>query len=237
MKVTIYEKPLRIELEGHTLFVDGKEHPRTVRKASDMVNTLMDAKIEGSADAYYMFRNIYASEGIRFDITLIPAGILGSEFPKTHGHHHPDAGEGLSYPEIYQVLKGKAFFIFQRSHPNGRVDVIMVDAEEGDVILIPPGYGHVSINNGDKDLLLSNLVYDKFSAVYDDHSDNKGAAYYYLKDGEIVQNDKYIVEKNERITAKELGERYGFSCNDLLGEFHRSPHKFAFLEKPGILFK
>jgi glucose-6-phosphate isomerase len=233
----LYEKPLRIELENSTLFVEGKPHPRAVRKSADLSKALMGGALDEDRDVYYMFRNIYSSEGIRFDITVIPPGELGEEYPKTFGHHHPETGSGMSYPEAYQVLKGKAVFILQKNTSDSRVEVIMVDAKEGDVMLIPPGYGHVSINNGEETLVLSNLVYDDFSSTYEEHAENRGAAYYYLKDGEIKQNSNYIVKANERLSAKELNSRFGFECEDLLSEFHRDPHRFAFLEKPGILFK
>jgi hypothetical protein len=85
--------------------------------------------------------------------------------------------------------------------------------------------------------VLSNLVYDRFSSSYEGHAENQGAAYYYMKDGEIRQNSNYIVKDNRRLTSQELNASYGFECSDLLSEFHRDPHKFAFLEKPGILFK
>jgi glucose-6-phosphate isomerase len=233
----LYEKPLRIELKNDTLFVEGKPHPKAVRKVSDLAKALLNPKVREERDVYYMFRNVYGSEGIRFDITVIPAGELGEEFPKTFGHYHPDSGAGKGYPEAYQVLKGKGMFILQRNTSDSRVEVIMVDAKEGDVMLIPPDYGHVSINNGNEALVLANLVYDKFSSLYEGHAENQGAAYYYLKDGEIRQNSNYIVKDNQRLSAKELNARYGFECTDLLSDFHRDPHKFAFLEKPGILFK
>lgn len=237
MNITLYEKPLHIELIGNKLFVNGNEHPKSVRKAKDLVGTLVDGKIERDFDAYYMYRDIYKAEGMRFDITVIPAGSLGSECPKTFGHYHPKSSDEFEYAEVYQVLHGKALFILQKKNSDGSVNVTMVDAEKGDVLLFPPGYGHVSINKGEEELILSNLVYTHFDSEYNYFKENQGAAYYYLKNGEIKQNDNYVVHENERISSKELNERYGFSCNDLLQEFYTSPHKFAFLEKPGILLK
>ncbi|MBU0532753.1 glucose-6-phosphate isomerase [Candidatus Micrarchaeota archaeon] len=236
MEITLYESPLRIELRNNTLFVNGKQHPRAVRKTNDLLKTLATEDAGGNLDIYYMFRNICTCDDIRFDITVIPAGEIGTEFPKTFGHHHPKSTSGVDYPEVYQVLHGKAFFILQKKNQNKSVDVVLIDAKEKDILIIPPGYGHVSINNGTEDLVLSNLVYDKFSSIYDSHNENKGAAYYYLRDGEIKQNTNYIVHKNEHITAREWTKRYEFSCNDLLVEFYENPKKFAFLVKPEILF-
>jgi len=133
------------------------------------------------------------------------------------------------------VLKGKAVFLLQKDNPSGSVDVIIVDAKKGDVVLMPPNYGHVTINNGEETLVLANLIYKNFSSLYDEYKRNKGGAYYYTKDHELVQNTNYIVHENERISPEELNKRYEISCKDLLTELHNDPHKFAFLEKPGML--
>ncbi len=233
----LYERPLRIEVLDNMLLINGEEHARAVRTAEDMEKTLVDANIAENFDVYYMFRNIYASDDIRFDITIILANALGSEFPKTFGHYHPKSDGGVPYPEVYQILKGQALFILQKNNPDKSVDVIMIDGKEGDVVLVPPYYGHVSINNGEDTLIMANLVYEKFNSIYDEYRDNQGAAYHILKDGEIKQNTNYVIDKNERINAKELNERYKFTSKDLLSEFHENPQKFLFLQKPEMLFK
>jgi glucose-6-phosphate isomerase len=191
----------------------------------------------GNMDAYYMYRKVHQSGAVRFDITIIPPVPFGNERPKTHGHYHPGSEDGMPYPEVYQVLKGRALFILQKKNRNGTVDAIMVKAEEGDVVLLPPGYGHVTVNQGDEALVLSNMTYDRFEPMYDDYDENQGAAYYIMEDGTIEQNGNYIVRVGERLSAKELNARYGFSCKDILKEVDETPEKFTFLEKPKLLFK
>ena len=240
MEKVLYDKPIRMEMKGNELLVNGNAHPMTVRTVNQMASTFMGrvdpAELE-NFEMYYMYRNIHSARGIRFDITVIPWKPVGGECPKTHGHYHPKSEDGLAYPEVYQVLKGRAIFIMQKKNRNGSVDVSIVSAEEKDVVVLPPGYGHVSINPGPQELVLANISFDRFSSIYHDYDTNRGAAYYYLKDGELVQNTNYIVERNERMTAKELNARYKFSCSDLLAEFYASPEKFSFLEKPSLLFK
>ena len=91
------------------------------------------------------------------------------------------------------------------------------------------------INNGSETLVMSNLVYGKFKSLYDEYKRNKGGAYYYTKDHELVQNTNYIIHLNERIKPAELNGRYEIEAKDLLKELIADPHKFAFLEKPGML--
>jgi len=238
MDAVLYEKPLKIELVDDGLIVNGGKHPRSVRTLQQMKSVLMGEIDETSnLDLYYMFRSVYVSDDIRFDITVIPARVVKNECAKTFGHYHPGSEDGPLYPEIYQVLRGSATFIMQRRNRNGSVDAIIVNAKEGDVILLPPGYGHVSVNNGEGTLVLANLVFDRFESIYGEYEANRGAAYYYLKDGEVVQNTNYIVQKSERLTPAQLNQRYGFSSGDLLAGLHDNPKAFEFLKRPAVKFK
>ncbi len=234
MDMIIYEKPMKIELKGDIVFVNGEKHPHESRTLEQMRPVLMGDH-EGNAEVYHMFRDVYKDNGIRYDITVIPAAEMGDECPKTHGHYHPVSDDGVEYCEIYQVLHGSALFILQKKNRNGSVDVAVVDAKEKDVVLMPPGYGHVTINKGEDTLVLANLVYSNFAPLYKEYKENRGAAYYYLKDHELAQNTNYIVHRNERLSPSELNARYGIDSKDLLVEFYADPHKFAFLEKPGML--
>jgi len=234
----IYETPMKIELSGTKLSVDDKEITPSVRMLSQLKEVMMnDVNIgkTGDLEMYYMYRDILRKEEMRYDITFIPYREVAGECAKTYGHCHPIAEEKLTYPEIYQVLSGRAFFILQKELGSAANIVTMVDAKKGDVILIPPNHCHVSINPGPEDLLLSNIVADNFKSVYSYFKENRGAAYYYADNGELIQNSNYIVEKNERITAADLNRKYEFECRDLLTEFYSNPDKFEFLKKPSLL--
>ena len=233
---TIYETPMKIELSENKLLVDGKKITPSVRTLSELKDVLLNpVKDDESIEVYYMFRDIYKKDGMRYDLTLIPYKELAGECVKTYGHCHPIAEEKLTYPEIYQVLEGRALFILQKELGSAATIVTMIDAKKGDVVLIPPNHCHVSINPGPEDLLLANVVAENFESNYGPFKENKGAAYYYMENGEFVQNDNYIVEKNERITPEEINKRYEFECKDLLTEFYNNPEKFEFLKKPSLI--
>lgn len=240
MSTTLYKDPMKIEFKEGQLYVNGEEHQRDIRKLSSMLEVFMekpDLDLIEDVDMYYMFRGVHKSENIRFDITIIPSRVIEREYAKTYGHYHPEAVNGITYPEIYQVLKGNAQFILQKKNINGSVDVVVVGAKERDVLFVPPNFGHVSINAGEQPLILSNLVCSSFSSLYDDFKKNKGAAYYYLEGGELVQNPNYFIQTNQRVRASEMNSRYGFAVTDLLMEFSENPKKFEFLEKPGMLIR
>jgi glucose-6-phosphate isomerase len=238
MDTVLYEKPLKIELLGSELFVNGGRHPHSVRTMGQMKKTMMGYKeYAANLDMYYMYRSVYKVGEVRFDITVIPPLDIEGECAKTHGHYHPVSDDGLEYPEVYQVLRGGAVFILQRKNSNGSVDAMVVHAREKEVVLLPPGWGHVTVNDGEVPLVLANLVSDRFESLYDEYDENRGAAYYYLRGGEVQQNQNYIIRRSENLDAAALNSRYGFASRDLLSEFHSDPGKFGFLGSPRKMFK
>jgi oxalate decarboxylase/phosphoglucose isomerase-like protein (cupin superfamily) len=86
---------------------------------------------------------------------------MGLEFVKTYGHYHPRVNPKLryTYPEIYEVLDGDAHYLLQRALNDESVDdVTLVKATRGDKVIVPPNYGHVTINPSERTLKMANWV-------------------------------------------------------------------------------
>ena len=125
-------------------------------------------------ELYYMYRDLFLSradkekllqQGLRYDITIIPPNMLGREYIKTAGHYHPLVpGGSVTYPELYEVLEGEALYLLQNQDLS---DVVAVYASAGDKVLVPPGYGHITINRSNKTLKMANFVARNFSSLYD----------------------------------------------------------------------
>lgn len=168
----------------------------------DMDDVLYDRSLSDAPDTelYYMYRDLSLSRAdhqtivdhhLRYDITIIPPGMLGMEYVKTAGHDHPHvSGTGVTYSEVYEVLEGKAQYLLQRREGDTVSDVIMVQAHAGDKVIIPPGYGHVTINSSNKTLVMANWVCRDFSSIYDFFKQKSGASYLLLEEGS-VPNPKY----------------------------------------------
>jgi len=128
---------------------------------------------------------------LRYDITIIPPMVVGDEYLKTLGHYHPKAKSSF-YPELYEVISGKALYLLQKTADESYTKVreaLAVVAEAGDMVMMPPGYGHITVNIGDTPLVMSNAVEAKFKSVYQPYIDHKGAVYYVLADG---KNFKFL---------------------------------------------
>lgn len=214
------------------------------RTLGEMREVLADPSFLHYADlkrpVYFMYRGLYLSErdgallkeqGLRYDITVIPPGTLGKEFVKTLGHDHPPApGTGLTYPELYEVLEGAAHYLLQRAGGDGKIeDAVLVRAQAGAKVLIPPGYGHVTINPARKVLRMANLVADGFESLYEPYRQAGGAAYFGTTDGRFIPNPRrgspppLREARPSREMARE-GEVYGW--------FRKAPDDLAFLTRP-----
>lgn len=120
--------------------------------------------------AYFTYRDVrqsaetrLAERGLRYDITVTLPGTVGDEFIKTAGHYHGIAPDGVSWPEIYDVLAGEAAFVLQEASGDLTNDPeiirgIVVVAFPGDRLVIPPGFGHVTVNIGTTPLAVADLV-------------------------------------------------------------------------------
>ncbi len=158
------------------------------RMTYDMKPVLMRPGKTAKNEIYYtVFRNLKIIGGkARYDITKIPQNKIGGELAKTFGHYH----KGI-YPELYEVLDGRAYFLLQKfnSDPSEISEAYVVEAEAGEKAIMPPGFGHLSINVGERDLILANWIslveYD-----YQPFSKFHGGCYYVLNDKENVEFEK-----------------------------------------------
>ena len=220
-----------------------------VRKLHDMEDVVFDREWfektdEINKDMYYMFRDLAKSDSdleiikshhLRYDITRIPPGMLGSEYIKTVGHYHPKVpGTDASYPEMYQVLEGSATYLLQKAEPGEEdilLDVAVVKAEKGDMVLVPPGYGHVTINASEKTLEMANWVCRDFSSIYEPIKRLSGAAYFLLKDG-FAKNPLYADIPPIRHTAPMSFDEFGLDSGENMYELIHDAEKLRFLTAP-----
>jgi len=170
--------------------VDLKSLTPDIRRLSDMKEVLYDqewARTAEDRDLYYMYRAIEQGPEIRYDITVIPAQMLGSEFTKTKGHDHVGG-----YQEVYTILEGEAIFFFQKdSNDDGIVeDVVAIKAKKGAFVTVPIGYAHITINPGDQDLKLANWMDKDVKSDYKPILERKGGSYFYTTDG-WIKNTNY----------------------------------------------
>jgi len=215
-----------------------------IRHLMDMADVVFDqAWLAGAEDfdLYFMYRDLYLSwtdreklieQGLRYDITIIPPAMLGKEYIKTAGHYHPlTAGGSVTYPELYEVLEGEALYLLQKSDLS---DVVAVYAKAGDKVLVPPDYGHVTINRSNKTLKMANFVARDFSSLYEPYREKRGGAYFFTRDGWIRNPrcekaaDLRRIEAPDSASLAGIGLKKGREMYPLL----REPGALEYLTRP-----
>jgi glucose-6-phosphate isomerase len=229
----------------------GRTQEPDIRMLSDIEAVLLDREIlqGGDRELYYMYRDLALSRSdrdtifehsLRYDITVISPAMLGREYVKTAGHYHPAVpGTDMSYPEVYEVLAGEGHYLLQKCTGGLVTDVVLVRASAGDKVIIPPNYGHVTINTSNKELKMANWVSRKFSSVYEPYMELHGAAYYLTEDGFIANpgyRDVPEVREAKPRSFSEVGLARGREIYGLV----RDLGKLDFLNRPqefGWLFE
>ncbi|CAD6490390.1 MAG: Glucose-6-phosphate isomerase [Candidatus Argoarchaeum ethanivorans] len=227
-----------------TLSFAGTAWNADVRMLSDLKDVLYDQKwFEQTRDmpVYYMYRGLYKNEEdkklmdanhLRYDITVIPPLMLGEEYVKTAGHCHPLIdGQTSSYTELYQVLEGEAQYLLQKAEDGVAEDVVLVHAKAGDILIIPPNYGHVTINNSNDVLKMSNWVSSSFTSIYEPVRCLRGAAYYFLEGG-IIKNPNYKTISELREIERSNPELVGLINGDDMYQLIEHPMELDFLNNP-----
>ena len=235
-------------------FGSGMRMPQySTRELDALRPVLLDSDADGPEVIYWMFRNtgmpedagLYEAHHLRYDISAFLPCMLGREYMKTSGHYHPMIpGTRYSYPEVYEVLHGEALYIMQSlddyvATPDDVVvsDVILCRVKAGQKIVMPPGYGHVTVNTLDEPLLMSNWVSSRFSSFYGTTEAARGFAWYVVDNAgqpAYLENPNYrrgvpAIRWAEVREVPELGLTWDVPMYRACAA---APEKFKFLNKP-----
>lgn len=275
--------PLRVDRTGRIEFLQGLPRVEPQPRALDeMRSVLYNQTATGPDPLYYMYREMgwpedidrFAKYGLRYDLTVLAAGLVGGEYVKTAGHYHPvvrgedrggngpDGGGGRpdgdggrpdgdggrtgdgrgarTYPELYQVISGRAHYLLQKPADNGKPgsieDVVIVEAGPGDTLYVPPGYGHVTINPGPEPLVMVNVVSRAFSSAYGPYRERHGAVYYEIEEdgqGYFIPNDHYPEPPQPRLGRPTEPASLGLEAGrPLYAQLAANPRAFTFLSQP-----
>lgn len=186
----------------------------------------------GPNPVYRVWRNAHLAsdnekiknDNLRYDLTLMPAGTIDGEFVKTAGHYHKP------YPEIYEVLMGRAHSLAQSESM-----IYLIEAGPGEKFIIPPEFGHNTINVFNEPLLLANWVSEKAGYDYSSYKNKRGASYYFFKKNDlvdIVKNPNYkSAPEVKKIGTREYSE-FGIPKNQSLYSLVNEIEKLRFLNYP-----
>ncbi len=215
---------------------------RGVRRVADLipVTGAMPGRTPGTRIQYWTFGGVADAEHhdhlsrlpVSYDLTFIPDRPIGWERAKTHGHVHvrQDNAPG-GYPEVYEVLHGKAGFMLQDMQPGPKATfAILVTAREGQQVVIPPVLHHCTVNMAESTLVVANVVCRAAAHDYLPLRTSGGLAYHFSRVGGIVPNPSY--RARPALQTYDADAWSGPSSRPLYAALLRQPGSFSWLCDP-----
>lgn len=257
---------IELKKSGLPIFLDEKKnlldlHPPLKfdefieKKAGQMLGLFADGQaLDLSENVYNVYRrirfpddeNLLSEYDYQYDITVIMNGFIGGEYKKTSGHFHGfNPQRTNTYPEVYEVISGKALYILQKQDNFERgfettspSEVIFALVEAGQSIIIPPNYGHCSINIGIGPMIFSNLAYKPCPVFYDSVKYYHGMSYYVLNDNGTLKAEKnahYSFVPKMKYAHVQENESLGIKfCKPIYQSFKQDPDAFNYLRDPDL---
>lgn len=153
-------------------------------------------------------------------------------------------GRDISYPEYYQVVKGKALFVMQKVQDENPTDdmvvedAILVEVNAGEAVVIPPDYGHCTVNISDETMVFINLVSVYSTNNYDQIKRLQGMCCYIDKsdDGyKVTKNSKYKFNCDIKIVKTQNNDELGiYKDVPVYTQYLENPDKFKYLSDPTL---
>ncbi len=148
---------------------------------------------------------IFSEKSLKYDLLMIPAGLMGVEFIRTHIFYSAPSlernGVAGGLAEIIEVYSGRLTILLQRNAPKGEFDFdtkvsegLVVKMRAGEKFMLPRGYFYTFINTRTKPTVFSRFYSTQCSCDYSQIKKEQGLAYFAIRKNarqEIVLNPRY----------------------------------------------
>lgn len=216
-----------------------------IRRLDDIRASLQDPACRGPEELYaiamdvglYADREEIVKRNLLFGVVTYAAGMIGQEPVRSQGHIHAvSASCGASTPEVYEIWEGEAVIYMQESGEDDPGKCYAVHAGPGDVVIVPPGYVHATINaDVHRKMTFGAWCVRDFGFDYRDVRRHGGIAYFpYVDRGSLKwrENPAYkggeFIEKEAR-TWEDFHLEAGVP---IYTQFQKDSDRFLFVADP-----
>lgn len=218
------------------------------RRLDDIRASLADPHAEGPEVVYSIAMDVGKEEHRRqledmhllYGAVTYATGKLGREPVRSQGHiHAPSPKNGWSTPEVYEIWSGNAVIYMQESAEDDPGRCFAVYAGPGDVVIVPPGWAHATVNADPRQPMTFGAWCDRrYGFDYDGVRRHKGIAWFpvFGADDRIewVPNPEY--SRSELVCKSpsdhpELGICRG---EPIYRTFERVPATFLYVPVPSL---
>lgn len=209
-----------------------------------IIPTLLNKYLKYPEYVYSHHRNIVHIDdlaglnGFSYDIIVVPYGLLGIEYIRTHVYHSQEV-EG-KYDCIVEVLSGALTVVLQKNEESDdpfsfekKVDIMkIINLKKGERVAIPTGYYYTFANTSTEPIVFSRVAGGAKEPVdYNSLQKERGLAYYVISKNartEVVPNPKYSVKNEiELLDLEDVLEEDAFFIAELYEPQRPLYHVFA----------
>lgn len=175
-----------------------------------------------------------------FGIVGYAAGKLGREPVRSQGHVHSVSSHSRwSSPELFEIWEGRAIVYAQQSADDDPGMCVVVEANPGDHVVVPPGWAHCVINADPNSRMIFAACCDReYGFVYDKVRSHGGLAWFPFLD----ENERIGWHPNPRYRRSELTIHEARSYPDLgigglesiYGRFAEDPESLQWVSAPSL---
>lgn len=215
------------------------------RKLDDIRKSLKNPNCTGPDIVYSIAMDVGLKEdredlikrNLLYGACIYSNGTLEDEPVRSQGHIHAISKScDYSTGELYEIWHGKAIIFMHEYAKYNPGRVFAVEANEGDVVLVPPNWAHYTANANSEELLVFGAwCIRDYSFEYEDVRAFNGLAYFPIVHGEkieFIHNGKYenceLIRKAPR-KYTELNLDYTKSIYE---QYRDQRNRFDFITNP-----
>ncbi|OCN05849.1 glucose-6-phosphate isomerase [Erysipelotrichaceae bacterium MTC7] len=218
-----------------------------IRRLDDIRSSLQDPKATGPEELYCIAMDVYRKQdrqrlderNLLFGSVTYSKGQIGKEPVRSQGHIHATSPScNCSTCEVYEIWEGEAYIYMQKSGADDAGSCYAVHAKAGDVVVVPPGWVHATINAD----ISSNMTFGAWCVKdygfdYQAVREHKGIAFFPEVEEETIVwkfNEHYKTGDLQIKEARDYPELNITSGVPIYEQFIENPDKFLFVSKPSL---
>jgi glucose-6-phosphate isomerase, archaeal len=241
LNVQILHKPLGFQY-GPGIFGPRPEY----RRLDAIRQSLSDPTCSGPDPVYAIAMDVGKEEHrdqlkarmLLFGLVTFAAGRLGSEPVRSQGHvHRISRHSGWSPPELYEIWSGRAVVYMQEFAEDDPGRCFAVEAEPGDVVVVPPGWAHATVSADPGQAMTFAAWCDReYGFLYDEVRARGGLAWFAVLDAdgrlEWRPNPKYQRRELCVGAPREYGDLGLNFATPIYMQFEKDPSSVQWVSDP-----
>lgn len=239
--------PLDVDIE-HLEFIYGEDAfgPKTEKRhLNDIRGSLSNPDVEGPEIVYAVAMDVGKKKDLKdlkkrnllYGAMIFEKGIVGEEPVRSQGHIHAISKScNASTCEVYEIWSGEAYIYMQEYAQEKPGRCIAVHANKGDVVIVPPGWAHCTINaDVTRPMLFGAWCVRDYGFDYTGVRAHNGVAWFpKVKEGKIVfeQNSMYEHSEIELLEAVSYPQFHLKKGVPIYTQYEENPELFTFVTRP-----